>query len=332
MSELRRNPITGLWVIVAENRGARPQEIFSQQTVLDDFQCPFCEGREERTPNETLARRQPGSQVNGPGWRVRVVPNKYPALEEVGDLDTAGKLPSETGNEAAVGLHEIIVESPRHLTSVTELEERQFAEVLDVYRQRLGELRSSGNYRGAVLFKNAGPAAGATLSHLHSQLMASFSAVPYLLGRAKAFERSAKEGAACPVCKMLQDEVDAGQRILARDETFTAFCPYASRLAYETWIVPNRHGAHFDLLLTNEVDRLAAMFRSVLVKVEAIVKLPAYNYIVHTAPFDSKQSNHYHWHIEILPRTSNLAGLELGTGCYLNTVSPEHAADVLRRA
>src|SRR5262245_24069614 len=149
MSELRRNPITGHWVIVAENRGARPQEIFVQQSVLGDFECPFCEGREERTPGETLARREPGSRVNGPGWRVRVVPNKFPALEEVGgdeptlrrpDLATTtperpGPLPVGEGVHG-IGLHEIIVESPRHLGSLTELDERRFLEVIDVYRQR----------------------------------------------------------------------------------------------------------------------------------------------------------------------------------------------------
>jgi UDPglucose--hexose-1-phosphate uridylyltransferase len=314
MSDLRRNPLTGQWVILAENRGARPQDVVVQQTVRDPGECPFCEGHEKRTPDETLALREPVGKPNGPGWRVRVVPNKYPALED------------------ANGIHEIIIESPRHLTSVTQLDDRQFADVLEVYRQRLAALRQSGNFHGALIFKNGGPAAGATLAHLHSQLLAMASPEPLFLGRAASFQRHAAVSGKCVLCEMQQDEIKSGQRVVGQSKHFTAFCPFASRFAYETWIIPREHAGHFDEISPAAIPELAALFRSLLVKVEAIVKLPAYNYIVHTAPFDTPASDHYHWHIEILPRIANLAGFELGTGSFINTVSPDKAAEQLRRA
>jgi UDPglucose--hexose-1-phosphate uridylyltransferase len=314
MSELRQNLLTGQWVILAENRGARPQDVVVQQIIRDASDCPFCSGREDRTPHEVFAIRQSCSRRDGPGWQVRVVPNKYPALE--------GKQ----------GAHEIVVEAPQHLASVTELSREQFADVLETYRTRLASLRRSAQYYGATLFKNGGPTAGATLAHVHSQLLAAASADALGNNRAEVFRQQAAQKNGCPVCRMLKEETGERTRVVAQSKSFTAFCPHASRFAYETWIVPHQHVRHFDETEEDELAELAEMFHALLVKLEAIVKLPAYNYIVHTAPFDTTASEHYHWHIEILPRIANLAGFEIGTGRFINTVSPDKAAETLRNA
>ena len=335
MSELRRNPVTGQWVILAENRGQRPQEFAYREVALEDFQCPFCQGQEERTPGETLAIRDAASERDGPGWRVRVVPNKYPVLDRNGFDGARNQHPHplpEREEEIlpGIGLHEIVIESPRHLTSVTQLSHGEFAEVVLAYHRRLGDLARQKKYSQATLFKNSGPMGGATLSHVHSQLVATDATLAILIDRGPAFEQYAAKHGVCPICQEVLDAAARDGRLVAATEHFVAYCPLAARFAYETWIVPREHGANFHAIDKAVLPELAGLFRQTLVKLEAIVKLPAYNYIVHTAPFDSARANHYHWHIEILPRITNLAGFELGSGCFINAVFPEKAAATLR--
>jgi UDPglucose--hexose-1-phosphate uridylyltransferase len=328
MSELRHNSITRQWVIVAENRGARPQDLVVQQVIQDTAHCPFCEAHEESTPGEVLALRSSESRPNEPGWRVRVVPNKFPAVDAAPQSTTGGE---HDGHRIlpGVGVHEIIIESPQHLTSVTQLTDEQFTDVIDVYRQRLAELRCCGQFSDAVLFKNSGAGGGATLAHLHSQLVALNSNQSIFTDRTPAFREYAEEFGTCPLCTAANKSADDA-RLVAQSEHFLALCPFASRFAYEMWLVPREHRPQFEEMDATMFPELAQLLRAVLVKLEATVKSSAYNYIIHTAPFDTSGTNHYHWHIEILPRLSSLAGFELGTGCFINTVSPEHAAELLR--
>jgi UDPglucose--hexose-1-phosphate uridylyltransferase len=338
MSELRRNPVTGQWVILAENRADRPQEFVFQEIPLRDFQCPFCEGQEHRTPGETLAIRNAGSERDGLGWRVRVVPNKFPVLEAgVEGRSNAvfpphpDPLPRGEGEVLpGIGLHEIVIESPRHLTTVTQLTAGELADVLSAYRRRLGELVREKTFAQATLFKNSGSMGGATLSHVHSQLVATGATSAILIDRGPAFQRYAAKHGQCPICQEALGVAEREGRVIAATQHFVAYSPLAPRFAYETWIVPREHRANFQEIDASWLPELAGLFRQTLVKLEAIVKLPAYNYIVHTAPFDSARANHYHWHIEILPRITNLAGFELGSGCFINAVYPEKAAATLR--
>jgi UDPglucose--hexose-1-phosphate uridylyltransferase len=233
---------------------------------------------------------------------------------------------------SGLGIHEIVIESPRHLESITQLSDDQVAEVLDTYRQRLTVLRQAKKYHSAVIFKNGGPSAGATLVHLHSQLMALEIGGPAIGDRLPRFQSYAEHFGQCPLCQTLSQMDSDQQFIVAATPNFVAYCPFASRFAYEMWIAPRQHAGDFDATGTETLFELSGLLRAVLVKLERIVKLPAYNYIVHTAPFDTSGSDHYHWHIEILPRTTSLAGFELGTGCYINTVPPERAATALREA
>jgi UDPglucose--hexose-1-phosphate uridylyltransferase len=231
-----------------------------------------------------------------------------------------------------VGIHEIVIESPRHLTSVAQLSDAEFAEVIGVYGERLTALRRAGRFTGAVLFKNSGAGGGATLAHLHSQLVAVAADQPIFADRMPAFRELAKQSGNCPLCAAARDQSTDGHSLVLRSEHFLAFCPFASRFAYEMWVAPREHLPRFEETSPEILPELAQLLRAVLVKLEATVKSSAYNYIIHTAPFDTPGTNHYHWHIEILPRLSHLAGFELGTGCFINTVSPERAAAALRDA
>ncbi len=262
---------------------------------------------------------------DGPGWRVRVVPNLYPAVDERGASSAA-----KTGENALIGLHEVIIESPRHFNSITQLNEAQIAEVLDVYRERVAMLHSQRVFRDISLFKNSGILGGASLSHLHSQLIATNGPAGVLTSREANFRTYAQQHGGCLACRMLRDAIDQGRLLVAQTEHFAAVCPHASRMPYEIWVLPRQHAPHFGQVVPESLPELAGLFRSLLVKLEAVLQSTAYNYVVHTAGFDTTAPEHYHWHIEILPRTATLAGFELGTGCYINTVLPERAAQLLR--
>jgi UDPglucose--hexose-1-phosphate uridylyltransferase len=329
MADLRRNSITGHSVIIAENRGTRPREVSLEPVVRDHGPCPFCEGNEHLTPGELLATRAAGLAHDRPGWRVRVIPNKYPAITDASAEQIAGLF-----------AHEVIIESPRHLTNTTELDQAEFTEVLDVYRERISHLGASHPHACVTIFKNNGPAAGATLSHLHSQLVVLQCPLApreemHLAERDAYFEPNRRllsfRAAQCPACEMIAD-AETNNRVVSSSTNYVVLCPHASRLCYEMWLVPRSHAAHYSRVNRETLPELASLFRAALVKLERIVKVPAYNYIVHTAPFDTSDTVHYHWHIEILPRITTLAGFELGTGCYINPVSPERAAGELRQA
>ncbi len=341
MPELRQNRITGHWVIIAENRGGRPRDFVVQQTVRNAGECPFCEGHEELTPGEVFAIRDNVTQPDTPGWRVRVIPNKYPATtmaSEGSNLAPAGRPGTSNALSQSLTpgttLHEVIIESPRHVLSLAALDDAQAADILAAYRTRIAQLGISHPQSNIILFKNSGPAAGATLAHLHSQLVASTLLTADQRARLAAFGAQPGYTVAhpetCSACEMVAQLPDA--LVVAHSPHFIAFCPHAARFPYETWVLPLRHEAHYDRLDPETLPELASLFRGVLVKLERILQVPAYNYILHTAPFDTARADHYHWHIEILPRITTLGGFELGTGCYINPLSPEHAAEELRGA
>ena len=328
MSELRKDPIVGHWVILAEDRAGRPYEFQSSLVHRSDQTCPFCEGHEEQTPPELVAFRAPGSPADGPGWRVRVVPNKFPALSL-----TENCQPQAEGlyqRMPGLGAHEVIIESPKHLVSTAALEVTQFADILSVYRQRLLVHKQDPRLACGMIFKNLGPAAGASLEHIHSQLIVT-PMVPITVEKelSGSHEYHRRHGR-CVYCDMIEQELKSAARIVIDQPEFIAFTPFASRFPFETWILPKIHGSHFENLEARQIDELAGIFKSVLAKTEAAVDRPAYNYIIHTAPFDTQALEHYHWHVEVMPSLIKPAGFEWGTGCYINPLSPEEAALRLR--
>lgn len=328
MPDLRKDPIVGRWVIIATSRAKRPHDFDTTPRRQRGRFCPFCEGNEDKTPGEIIAYRNPGTQRNRPGWRVRVIPNKFPALEIEGELNKRGE--GIYDMMRGVGAHEVIIESPRHVVSTSELSEEQIREVLWVYRDRLVDIKKDHRLVYGMIFKNVGAAAGASLEHTHSQLIVT-PIVPInvweeMTGSLEFYNYRGR----CVYCDMIQQELATERRVVLDTPSYLAFCPFASRFPFETWILPKAHSSHFENIQKNGVDDLSGVMKQVIVKVEAALDQPAYNYIVHTAPFDTQELAHYHWHIEIMPSLTKAAGFEWGTGFYINPVPPEQAAAFLR--
>lgn len=330
MPELRKEPVSGRWVIIATERALRPTDFkASTHTIRSGGFCPFCEGNEEKTPPEIMAYREKGTEPNTKGWRVRVVPNKFPALMIEGGLEKRGNGIYDLMN--GIGAHEVIVEGPRHEISLTALEPSSVEEVLWTYRDRLIDLKKDKRFVYGMLFKNVGAAAGASLEHTHTQLIVT-PIVPQIVAEemdgASTFY---KYRGRCLFCDMISQEESTESRVVMKGERFIAFTPFASRFPFETWILPRKHSSHFENIQKAEVEELAVTLKSVLCSLECTLEEPPYNYIVHTSPFDEPELNYYHWHIEIIPRLTRIAGFEWGTGFYINPVLPENAAEHLRK-
>jgi UDPglucose--hexose-1-phosphate uridylyltransferase len=281
------------------------------------------------------AVRRDGTGADGPGWQVRVVPNKYPATVRPQE-STPGKTPARgepielLQTVPATGAHEVIIESPRHIRSVTELSASELAEVFRMYAQRLDHHRRSGFYRYGLLFKNVGSAAGASMPHAHSQLIA-LTAVPAGVAEelAGSLEFHASTGR-CVYCRMIELERSRCARVVAESKSLVAVCPFASRFPYETWLLPREHTSGYESVTRCQAGATASLMARVLRGMERLLDRPAYNYFIHTAPFDRHPLDHYHWHIELIPRLTKIAGFECGTGVYINPVAPETAARQLR--
>jgi UDPglucose--hexose-1-phosphate uridylyltransferase len=332
MPELRKDPIVGRWVIIATERAKRPLLPRTEKLppATPGTLCPFCEGQEDKTPGEILAYRDRHTKANERGWRIRVVPNKFPALQVEGDLAKRGEGMYDRMN--GIGAHEVIIEAPEHKESLTEIDVANVRDMLWVYRDRLVDLKKDGRLLYGMLFKNVGTAAGASLEHTHSQLIVTpvvpISVVEEMEG-AKAYYGYRGR---CLFCDMLHQETEAARRIVHESAHFVAFCPYASRFPFEVMILPKTHASHFENITRPEVDDLGSFLQAVLGKIEAALDKPAYNYVVHTAPFDAAPRPDYHWHLEIIPRLTRIAGFEWGTGFYINPVPPEQAAEFLQEA
>ncbi|MFH1618964.1 MAG: galactose-1-phosphate uridylyltransferase [bacterium] len=323
MPELRRDPIIGRWIIVATERGARPSDFkHSEEKPEDPEQCPFCPGHEDRTPPQITA-------VNGEGnsWQVRVVPNKYPALSAEGFLNRQGE--GMYDRMEGVGLHDVVIETPSHFQLPDEMDEKHMEAILRVYRDRIVELRKDRRIQYVIIFKNHGRAAGASLSHPHSQIIA-LPMVPIRVRQemtgAKAYYEYKER---CVFCDMIREEQSAGKRIVGENCDFLAVEPYASRFPFETWIIPKNHSGHFEEMREDEISSLAGVLKTVLGKLRRTISNPPFNFMVHTTPIREPQTTYYHWHMEIMPKLSHVAGFEWGTGFYINTVQPEQAAEFL---
>ena len=328
MSELRKDPVVGRWVIIATDRAKRPYDFKHEFQRVEGRFCPFCEGNEEATPPEIRAYREPQSVPNQKGWRVRAVPNKFPALQVEGNLEKRGDGIYDLMN--GIGAHEVIIECPQHETSLARVPLRNVCEVLWTYRDRLIDLKKDHRLVHGLIFKNVGAPAGATLEHSHSQLIVTpvvpISVWEEMTGALEFYNFRGR----CIYCDMVQQELATEGRIVLDTANFVGFCPYASRFPFETWILPKRHSSHFENISHQGVEEMGMVLKTILSKLEAALDHPPYNYIIHTAPFDANELTHYHWHLEIFPRLSRVAGFEWGSGFYINPVLPERAAEFLR--
>lgn len=328
MPELRKDPIVGRWIIIATDRTKRPQEFKPEFRQSPTAFCPFCEGKEDATPREILAYRAPGTMPNQPGWRVRVVPNKFPALQVEGNLEKRGDGIYDLMN--GIGAHEVIIDCPQHETNISRLTENNIREVLWVYRDRLVDLKKDRRLVHGLIFKNVGASAGASIDHSHSQLIVTpvvpISVWEEMTGSLEFYNYRGR----CIFCDIIQQELATDSRIVLDTPSFVVFCPFASRFPFETWIVPKQHSSHFENIQRQGIEEMGMVLKNTLRKLEVALDDPAYNYIIHTAPFDTGELAHYHWHLEIFPRLTRVAGFEWGSGFYINPVPPEQAAAFLR--
>ena len=330
MPELRKDPITGRWVIISTDRAKRPSDFVREQVIPKGGRfCPFCPGNEERTPPQLLAYHNNG-HGGGQGWSLRVVPNKFPALRVEGDLNRQGEGLYDYMN--GVGAHEVVIETPDHTKTLAQMEEPRIADLFWAFRDRTLDLRKDRRLRYVLIFKNHGEAAGASLEHTHSQLIA-LPVVPKRVqeemdGARRYFDFKER----CVYCDILRQESSAAKRVVIETEEFLVLEPFAPRFPFETWIVPRRHHSHFEAIEEREVNNLAWVLRCALRKIDKVLENPAYNYVVHTAPVQEGAVDHYHWHMEIIPKLTRVAGFEWGTGFYINPTPPEESAQFLREA
>jgi UDPglucose--hexose-1-phosphate uridylyltransferase len=330
LPEFRRDPITGRWVIIATERARRPQDFSREQVVIKGGRfCPFCPGNESKTPPEVLSYRT-GGGANEPGWTLRVVPNKFPALRVEGDFDRQGDGIYDRMN--GIGAHEVVIETPQHDLTLATMQDKAVEAVFWAYRDRILDLKKDGRMRYILVFKNHGEAAGASLEHSHSQLIAlpvvPRRVVEEMEGSKKYFDSRER----CIYCDIIRQEVQTGSRVVLETEHFVAVCPYAARFPFEVWILPRQHFSHFEASDAPVFANLSWVMPVVLREIDKVLEHPAYNFMIHTAPLQDPAQPYYHWHIELIPKLTKVAGFEWGTGFYINPTSPEEAANFLRGA
>jgi UDPglucose--hexose-1-phosphate uridylyltransferase len=327
MPELRKDPVVERWVIIATERARRPTD-FAPEVIppRGPHLCPFCPGHEDRTPPEVF---RSGGSEDGP-WTVRVVPNKFPALHADGEVHAAGE--GVYDRIDGVGAHEVIIESPDHFAGLGTLPVAHVGEVLAAYRERLLAFRKDPRLEYVLIFKNHGVAAGASLGHPHSQLIATPILPELVAEELQGAVRYFRMKERCVWCDIVRQERRDGARLALEDEGFVAVSPYASRFPYETWILPIAHRPSFESLLPDEVDPLARLLRELVARLGRLFADPPYNFALHTAPLRGTEPEHFHWHLELMPKLTRVAGFELGTGFFINPTPPEDAARFLRLA
>ena len=329
MPELRKDPVTGRWVIISTERRKRPSDFrLERPALVGSGVCPLCVGREDLTPPEVLAYRQNGGAPNSPNWDLRVVPNKFPALQVEGTLDREGEGMFDRMN--GIGAHEVIIETPDHDRTLASMSEPEIERVLFAYRDRIVDLKKDFRLKYILIFKNHGAAAGATLEHTHSQLIALPIVPDFVREEIDGARRHFAAKERCVFCDIVHQDVRDGRRVIVENADIVALAPYAPRFAFETWLLPKRHGARFEEAPRHDYESLARMIKVVLQRMDRALESPAYNLILHTSPFSQDTSEIYHWHLELMPRLTKVAGFEWGTGFYINPTSPEEAARVLR--
>jgi UDPglucose--hexose-1-phosphate uridylyltransferase len=328
MGELRRDPIIGRWVIVDTDHPTPPEEFEKGEHEWRGGECPFCYGNESLTPPEIDAFRDPGTQRNTPGWQVRVVPNKFPALQIEGEIDRRGIGIYDMSN--GIGAHEVVVETPYHQKGISDLTNEEVENVIAMLCRRAIDLVRDKRFKYIMIFKNHGPAAGASLEHPHTQIIALPMVPKSVLEEIHGAQRYFEYRDRCVFCDILRQEASEKERIIIENKHFSCFCPFVSRFPFETWIVPKKHNALFCHMPREELPSLAAILREMIKRFKDLFGDPAYNFIIHTAPLDGEETERYHWHIEFIPKLTRVAGFEWGTGFYIVPTPPEMAAKYLK--
>ena len=328
MPELRKDPVVGRWVIISTERGRRPSDFKSEPVVARGGPCVFCPGHEDKTPPEILAGRAPDSPRDGPGWTFRVVANKFPALRIEGELEPSGEGLYDRMN--GVGAHEVVIETPDHAGSLATMPVEAIADVLLAFRERVIDLKKDPRFDYILVFKNHGEAAGASLEHPHSQLIATpiipINMVEELSGSQQYWQMKER----CVWCDIIRQERRSHTRMIEETHGFVAVAPWAPRFPFETWILPTRHRSAFEDSGVEEIRGLAQILSDFLRRMNRVLKDPPFNFMLHTAPLHEGALEHFHWHLEVIPKLTKVAGFEWGSGFFINPIAPEDAAAALR--
>ncbi len=330
MPELRKDPVLGRWIIIARERGKRPSDFVIVESPGTGGFCPLCPGNENTTPNEVLVFGRENDNPNSPGWKVRVVPNKYPALVIEGDLNREGEGLYDKMN--GIGAHEVIVESPNHDDIFSQLPVEHMVMVFKAFQARIKDLEHDDRFRYVLVFKNFGKAAGASLEHSHSQLVA----LPVLPRKIESELSGAltyynyKER--CVYCDIISQELKQDVRVVCKNDHFITITPFAPRTPFEMWILPIQHSSAYHEQSDEQLTALAEIFSESLCRLDACIPNVPYNFVLHTQPLRSQHMSHFHWHFEIVPKLTSIAGFEWGSGFYINPMPPEEAASYLRES
>jgi UDPglucose--hexose-1-phosphate uridylyltransferase len=341
--EVRFDSIRNRWLVISTERARRPSDYLMDDNCVNIdhdriVSCPFCEGLEGKTPPEVFAIREPGSEPNSPGWQVRVIPNKYPALhvEDNARRYATGIFDVVSG----AGAHEIIIESPNHNAGLADLEIERVRDVLLAFRERIKDLFRDPRLRYVLIFKNHGAQAGASIMHTHSQLIATPMVPPIVKQELTASREHYREKERCLICDLIHQELDYQTRIVFESANYIIWAPFASSFPFETWILPKRHLRNYSIMDDNELMDLAYVLKRNLLSIKNLLNDPPYNFVIHTSPSRFLRPGHpehrdsieydFHWHLEIIPRLTTIAGFEWGAGLFINPTSPETAADYLR--
>lgn len=328
MPQLRKDPILGRWVIISTERGRRPSDFGAVPEKRRGGFCPFCPGNEDKTPPEILVYGRDGGISNTPGWTLRVIPNKFPALQVEGDLGRRGEGIFDMMN--GIGAHEVIVETPHHGQVLADLTLEEVRDVLRAYVDRIVDLKRDIRFRYILIFKNHGSAAGASLEHTHSQLIATPIVPKRVMEEMAGAQRYYEYKERCMFCDIIRQELESGKRIVLENEAFVSLEPFAPRFPFETWILPRAHRSHFEHCNEDDLASFAEILKETLQRINKALRSPPYNYIIHTTPVYIAESEAYHWHLELMPKLTKIAGFEWGSGFYINPTAPEAAAAYLR--
>jgi UDPglucose--hexose-1-phosphate uridylyltransferase len=329
MSEIRQDPTTKEWVIIASERRKRPSDFIHQVSRPEKppfvSSCPFCPGNENMTSSAVLA--YPDSNTGA--WQIRVVTNRFPAVTPEGSTSRQiehGFFLSMEGT----GCHEVLIETPVHNKPLALMNDTEVAWVLRAYRQRYDAMAQMPFVKSIIIFKNHGPGAGTSLEHPHSQLVATAIVPRHMRMQYEVAISYYDDNGRCLYSDLMVRELAAGTRIVMETERFVVFHPFASHRPFETWIMPKANQASFNQASSEDIQQLAQVLRITLLKLYRGLNNPDFNFVIDSAPIGEEQADFYQWHMRIIPRIGEAAGFEIGSGIFINTALPEETARFVR--
>ena len=332
MTELRQDPTTNEWVIIARERAKRPYDLVTHRDIkpIPPFveDCPFCPGNERMTPPEVAVYRKDSDASR---WTIRIVPNMFPALTP---HEVVGERPAESHFRvmSGFGFHEVLIESPTHNQTLSTMDVSDIELIVRAYRDRYNVLSKKENVRLIVIFKNHGMTAGTSLAHPHSQIIATPVVSTYVRQKCAVAEQYYEKTERCLYCEVNGWETKSGSRLVSESANFVVFHPYASRYPFETWISPKNHNACFGKIDSEEISELGRVLGETMRKMDRALGGPNFNYVLNTAPVEDEKKEYLHWYIQVIPRIWTAAGFEIGSGIYINTSVPEETAKYMKEA